>query len=133
MKLTKEVRKVSRELFLTSFADGRLDAQKVRNLLQAVVASKPRHYMEILKNYQRLIRIEMEKRHAIIESASELNPDVSRRVVSDLKAKYGDDLTADFKVEPSLIGGLRIRVGNDVFDGSVTGRLQRLEQELATV
>ena|SRR5438067_846725 len=133
MKLNKEVRKVSRELFNASFTDGKLDQNKVRSRVQAVIARKPRFYSDILKNYQRLIRLEIEKHHAIIESASELSPDTSRRVVEDLKARYGSDLTADFKVSPDLIGGLRIRVGNDVWDGSVAGRLNRLEQELATV
>jgi F-type H+-transporting ATPase subunit delta len=132
MRLTKEVRKTSRELFLSSFADGRLDEKKVRDNVQAIIARKPRHYVDILKNYQRLIRLEAEKHHAIVESAMPLNSDTSRRIVDDLKARYGHDVTADFKVNPELIGGLRIRLGNDVWDGSVAGRLARLEHELAT-
>jgi F-type H+-transporting ATPase subunit delta len=132
MRLTKEVRKTSRELFLSSFRDGRLDDKTVRDNVQGLIARKPRHYVDILKNYQRLLRLEAEKHHAIIESAMTLSPDTSRRVVDDLKARYGQDVTADFKVNPELIGGLRIRVGNDVWDGSVQGRLSRLEQELAT-
>ena len=132
MKLTKDVRKTSKELFQTSFTNGKLDESKVRNLLQAVIARKPRHYIDILKNYQRLIRLETEKRHALIESAVSLNADTSSRVVSDLRNRYGADLTTDFRVNPSLIGGLRIKIGSDVWDGSVQGRLQRLEQELAT-
>ncbi len=54
-------------------------------------------------------------------------------MLRDLRSKYGDGLTTDFRVNPNLIGGLRIRVGSDVWDGSVRGRLDRLEQELATV
>jgi F-type H+-transporting ATPase subunit delta len=54
-------------------------------------------------------------------------------VLRDLRAKYGSDVSADFSVNPKLIGGLRIRIGDDVFDGSVRGRLARLEQGLATI
>jgi F-type H+-transporting ATPase subunit delta len=133
MKLTKEVRKVSKELFRASFTDSLLDTGKVRGFVGQLVAGKPRHYVDILKNYHRLIRLELDKRHAVIESASELSPDTSERVLRDLKTKYGEGLTTDFRVNPDLIGGLRIRVGSDVWDGSVRGRLDRLDQELATV
>jgi F-type H+-transporting ATPase subunit delta len=133
MKLNKEARKMSRDLFNASFAEGALDAGKVRSQVQALISRKPRQYVNVLKNYQRLLRLELAKRHAIIESATALSPDTAARVVEDLKARYGRSLTADFKITPELIGGLRIRVGNDVWDGSVQGRLTRLQNDLATV
>jgi len=133
MKLSKEVRKVSKELFQGSFTGGQLDPEKVRGFVAQIVAGKPRHYVDILKNYHRLIRLELDKRHAVIESATELSPDTSEHVLRDLKSKYGEGLTTDFRVNPDLIGGLRIRLGSDVWDGSVQGRLDRLDQELATV
>jgi len=133
MKLTKEVRKVSKELFRASFIDGQIDAGKVRDFAGKLVAGKPRHYVDILKNYHRLIRLELDRRHATIESATPLNPETSEHVLRDLRAKYGAGLTTDFKVNAGLIGGLRIRVGSDVWDGSVRSRIDRLDQELATV
>ena len=48
------------------------------------------------------------------------------RVKAGLVAKYGDDLNFEFKVTPELLGGMRVRVGNDVWDGSVKSRLDRL-------
>jgi F-type H+-transporting ATPase subunit delta len=133
MKLTKEVRKVSKELFQASFTNSQLDAEKVRGFVAQVVAGKPRHYVDILKNYHRLIRLELDKRHAVIESATTLSPETSDQVLRDLRSKYGEALTTDFRVNPDLIGGLRIRVGSDVWDGSVSGRLSQLDQALATV
>ncbi|HEX4085082.1 MAG TPA: F0F1 ATP synthase subunit delta [Chthoniobacteraceae bacterium] len=133
MKISKEVRKVSKELFQASFTNGQLDAGKVRNIATRVVAEKPRHYVDILKNYHRLIRLELDKRHAVIESATELSQETSAQVLRDLKSKYGESLTTDFRINPSLIGGLRIRVGSDVWDGSIRCRLDHLDQELATV
>jgi F-type H+-transporting ATPase subunit delta len=50
--------------------------------------------------------------------------------VANLKKKYGSDLTTDFVVNPQLLGGMRIRVGSDVWDGSVRNRLERLQQQL---
>jgi len=133
MKLPKEARKVTKELFHASFTDGRLDPGKVSNVVTRIVAGKPRHYVDILKTYHRLIRLELDKRHAVIESAAALSQETSDQVLRDLKSKYGEALTTDFRVNPDLIGGLRIRVGSDVLDGSVRGRLDRLDQELATV
>jgi F-type H+-transporting ATPase subunit delta len=133
MKLTKEVRKVSKELFHASFTGVQIDAAKVREIATRLVKEKPRSYVDILKNYHRLIRLELDKRHAIIESATPLSPEMSGSVLRDLKTKYGEGLTTDFRVNPDLIGGLRIRVGSDVWDGSVRGRIDRLDQALATV
>jgi F-type H+-transporting ATPase subunit delta len=133
MKLTKEVRKLSRELFRSSFTNGQIDAEKVRQFARELVEGKPRDYVDILKNYHRLIRLELDSRHATIESATPLTPETSEHVLRDLKSRYGEGLTTDFRVNPDLIGGLRIRVGSDVWDGSVRGRIDRLDQELATV
>ncbi len=131
MKLTKEARKISKDLFLASFTDGKLDDSKVRSLIAEMVARKPRHCFDIVKNYHRLLRLEIEKRHAVIESAVPLSPDTSTRVVSDLRSRYGADLTTDFRVNPNLIGGLRIKIGSDVWDGSIQSRLQRLQEQFS--
>lgn len=133
MKLNKAIRKTTKHLFQSSFTGPRLDENKVRGIVQQIVAGKPRHYFDLLKNYQRLIRLEIEKHHAVIESAVPLSQETGGQVIRDLKSKYGDDLTADFNVKPSLLGGLRIRIGSDVWDGSVQGRLTRLERDLTTV
>ena len=96
-----------------------------------VIEKKPRHYIAILENYKRLIRLELEKRHARIESASDLSSEVRSQIVASLQRKYWRDLTIEFVKTPELLGGLRIRVGSDVWDGSVANRLRRLENELA--
>ena len=132
MKINKEIRRLSRELLQASFTDGHLDPGKVASLVQSLVEKKPRHYIAVLENYKRLLRLEVEKRHARIESASELTPEVSSGIVSNLQRKYGQYLTTEFRVNPELLGGLRIHVGSDVWDGTVRNRLQRLEQDLAS-
>ena len=132
MKISKEARKLSKQLFLNSFTNGRLDEAKVRMIAQAVIDKKPRKYTDILKNYQRLIRVEIAKRHAVIESAAELDGDLRQQLLGSLHTKYGQDLTTEFKVSPDLIGGLRVKIASDVWDSSVRGRLSRLESNLAT-
>jgi F-type H+-transporting ATPase subunit delta len=133
MRLNKESRKVCKELFRSSFTNKKLDAAKIKTVVNSIAQAKPRHYLDILKSYQRLIRLEAEKTHAVIESATPLSAGTSSSILSDLKAKHGSDLTADFKVSPDLIGGLRIKIGNDVWDGSVRHRLDRLSQHFNEV
>jgi F-type H+-transporting ATPase subunit delta len=130
MKVTKEIRRMSRDLLRASFTDGRLDRGKIGSLVDSVIAKKPRHYIQTLENFRRLLRLEVEKRRARVESASELAPEVGAHIVENLKRKYGQDVTAEFSVNPELLGGMRIRVGSDVWDGTVRQRLQRLQQQL---
>ncbi len=130
MKINKEIRRFSREMLRASSTDGQLDRGKVAALVQSLIEKKPRNYLDILRNYKRLLRLEIEKRHATIETADELRPEIKGQLVSSLKRKYGSDLTLEFVVNPQLLGGMRVRVGSDVWDGSVRDRLDRLQQQL---
>jgi F-type H+-transporting ATPase subunit delta len=130
MKINKEIRRLSREMLRASFTDGQLDPGKIKSLVDSLLERKPRHYFDVLKNYRRLLRLELEKRRARIETASEVDSVMSSDLVANLKKKYGGDVTAEFIVNPQLLGGMRIRVGSDVWDGTVRNRLERLEQQL---
>ena len=130
MKINKEIRRLSREMLRASFTDGQLDPGRITSLVDSLIARKPRHYVEILKNYRRLLRLELEKRQAKIETASELDSATNSELMANLKKKYGGELTTQFVVNPALLGGMRIRVGSDVWDGTVRNRLERLRQEL---
>jgi F-type H+-transporting ATPase subunit delta len=131
MKIPKEARKLSRELYKASLQDGRLDEDRVRKIAQHLVSTKPRHYLNILKDYDRMIRLELAARHAVIESATELDGETRGQLEGTLRGKYGQDLTTEFKTEPALIGGLRIKIGSDVYDSTVRERLNRLDAALA--
>jgi F-type H+-transporting ATPase subunit delta len=129
VKTSKDIRRLSRNLVRASFVDGALDREKINSLVQSIIARKPRHYIPLLENYQRLLRLEVEKRRATIESASELDPEAGRQIVSGLERKFGNSLTTEFVVNPALLGGVRVRVGSEVWDSSVRNRLERLQQE----
>ena len=129
MKINKEIRRLSREMVRASFTDGQLDRGKIASLVQSLIAKRPRNYIGILQNYKRLLRLEIEKRHARIESATELSAETNSRILQNLKKKYGRDLTTEFVVDRELLAGMRIRVGSDVWDGSVRHRLESLRQQ----
>ena len=130
MKINKETRQLSRELLRASFVDGKLDSGRISSLLKALAEKKPRHYIQLLEAYKRLLRLEVEKRTATIETATALSPEAGEQIIANLKRRYGNDLAARFVVSPELLGGMRIRVGSDVWDSSVRNRLNRLQQQL---
>ena len=130
MKISKDIRQLSRTLVRDSYVEGALDRDKVNSIVRMIIEKKPRHYIQLLENYQRLLRLELEKRRATIESAAELDPEAGRQIVLGLEQKFGPGLAVQYVVNPALLGGVRVRVGSDVWDSSVRNRLERLQQKL---
>ena len=129
MKISKEIRRLSAKLVRASFVEGALDRGRVKDFVASIVKNKPRNYIQLLENYQRLLRLEADKRSALIESATALDEAAGKQIVADLQKRYGRGLNTEFSVNPALLGGVRIRVGSDVWDSSVRNRLERLQQK----
>jgi F-type H+-transporting ATPase subunit delta len=128
MKISKQARREAKQLFRCCLVSGLLDENRARSAVQRVIAAKPRGYLAILSHFQRLVKLELERRSARIESAAPLAADLQARIQTGLSRLYGIGLTFTFAQNPALLGGLRIKVGSDVFDGSVQARLAALEQ-----
>jgi F-type H+-transporting ATPase subunit delta len=126
MKRSKEARRTARELLRTTIANGKLDEGRAREIVEKIKATKPRGYLQILETYLKLLRLELEKRHAVVESAVALDGATEHKIREDLTRSYGGDLTFEFRVDPALLGGMRVQVGSDVWDGSVQARLAQL-------
>lgn len=127
MKISKQARRDGKALFNACKVNGALDEPRVRQAVGAVIAQKPRGYVAILSHFQRLVKLDFERRTARVESATALNGALQESVKSNLVARYGGGLNVSFAVNPALIGGLRVQVGSDVYDGSVQARLAGLE------
>jgi F-type H+-transporting ATPase subunit delta len=130
MKISKAAQRFARQLLRHTLKDGRLDLALAKKFVARVSEEKPRNYIAVLHAYVRLLRLEAAKREALVESATKLSDDLKKTVSADLKKKYGDDLNADFKVDADLLGGMRVRVGSDVWDGSIKRRLEQLRDKL---
>lgn len=128
MKISKQARREAKELFRSCAANGLMDENRVRQAMQAVIAQKPRGYVAILSHFQRLVKLDLDRRTARVESAAPLSPDIQAAVQNNLGRKYGPGLNVSFAQNPALIGGMRIQVGSDVYDGSVQARLAELRE-----
>jgi len=128
MKISKQAKREAKQLFRDSFANGALDENRVRQVVSKVAELKPRGYIEILSHFHRLVKLEIERRAAKVESAAALSPELQSDVTNKLTRIYGQGLNISFTQNPALLGGLRIKVGSDVYDGSVQARLEGLAE-----
>lgn len=127
MKISKQARRDAKQLFNVCKVSGVLDESRVRQSVSAVIEKKPRGFVAILSHFQRLVKLDIERRSARVESAAAASESLQASVKANLVARYGQGLNVTFAVNPALIGGLRVQVGSDVFDGSVKARLAELE------
>jgi F-type H+-transporting ATPase subunit delta len=128
MKLSKQARREAKQLFRTCVVNGLLDETRARQSVERVLALKPRSYLAILTHFQRLVKLDLDKHTAKVESAIQLPADLQTSVQSSLTRIYGRGLNITFSQNPALIGGLRIKVGSDVYDGSIQARLAALQE-----
>jgi len=105
---------------------GRPDAAKALSIADVLLKAAPRHTLQILKEYTKLIRLELEKHHAVIESAVPVDAATRSSIIKSLEKRDGGNVTFETKVDPALIGGSRIRLGSEVWDATVASRLNAL-------
>lgn len=126
MKITKQARRDAKQLYGSCRVNGVLDDGRVRQAMQQVIAAKPRGYIPILSHFERLVKLDLAGRTARVESPMLLAEPQQAAIRANLARRYGDGLIFAFTQNPGLIGGLRVQVGSDVFDGSVQARLADL-------
>lgn len=130
MKVSKDALRTARQFLRLTLRNGGIDQAAAKSIVDKVIADKPRNYLGILTAYQRLLRLEFEKRRAMVDSATELSAEEQGAITADLQSRYGADVTAEFRTVPELLGGIRIKLGSTVWDGSVKARLETLRSQV---
>ena len=128
MKITKQNRRAAKESFRAAQINGVLDETKARSIVDEWLAKRPRGYRGTLSHFIRLVRLDFDRRSARIESVVPLDNVAQQEVRDTLTKRYGTGLDFTFSPNEGLIGGMRIKVGCDVFDGSIRGRLEQLQE-----
>ena len=128
MKTSTQIKREGKQLYRLCLVDGLLDETRARQVVQRVIAAHQRGYVAILSHFQRLLRLYREAHTANIETAVELPADLQATVENRLTNIYGQGIKTQFALKPALIGGMRIKLGSDVFDGSVQSELAALEK-----
>jgi F-type H+-transporting ATPase subunit delta len=111
--LNRRIKPAARRLVALLAERGRLD------LLPEIALE----YDELLKRHRGIVT-------AIVTSAVPLTADESRALEERLRAMTGATVELEPRIDPGLIGGLTVRIGDRLLDGSVRGRLERLREQL---
>lgn len=122
----ERVRRAARQLYRRCLVDGTLDDARVRFVARRLAGSRRRIALPVFVAFQRLVRLDLDRHTARIESATPLAGALRARVVQRLAARYGPRLNLSFREDPALIGGMRIRVASQVYDGTIRARLNAL-------
>jgi F-type H+-transporting ATPase subunit delta len=127
MKTTTQMRRQAKQLYRFCLVNGTLNEGRVRQVVERVIKSRHRGYLALLARFQRLVKLDLARHRANVESAMPLPADVRASVEAGLRNTYGPGVSAVFVQNPSLIGGIRIKLDSDVYDGSVRAGLALLE------
>jgi F-type H+-transporting ATPase subunit delta len=128
MKGNKQSRRGAKQLFKSCQVDGQLAEERVRQAVALVIEKKPRGYFGILQELQRLVKLDVSSRSARVESAVALTDAQQQNIRESLGRLKAGEVTVEFAENVDLIGGMRVKIGDDVFDGSVKMRLAALSE-----
>lgn len=128
MKVSRKSKRNAKRLFRMCMTNGKLDADRVRSALTRMVTERRRDTTAILAHFGRMAKQYAARHTATVESAEPLTDELRKAVEEDLKRMHGDELAIEFRQSPALIGGMRVKVGSDVYDGTVRAGLTALER-----
>jgi F-type H+-transporting ATPase subunit delta len=117
-------------LYRLCLVDGLLDETRTRLVVQRTRDAHRHGGVAILSHFLRLVRMDRDRHTAHVESAVPLAPDLRGLIEQDIERMFGRGVDAEYTENRALIGGVRMRVGSHVYDGSVRGRLAAIEERL---
>jgi F-type H+-transporting ATPase subunit delta len=128
MKNIKQTRREAKRLFSMCLVNGLLDEDRTHQVVHRIIAAKRRGGLALLSRFLYLVKLDCARHRAEVVSAAPLPSDLQTTIQADLVRVYGPGVVASFTQNPALIGGMRIKVGSDVYDGSIRARLAGLER-----
>ncbi len=126
MAAAKKTKQLAKQLFKLSVVNGQVSADQVTGVLGWVDKTRPQQSLTLLKLYQRLIAAELAKSQAVVSHAGPVADGVLAQITAAMTQKYRRPVTARAQADASLLAGLRVRVGNDVYESSVANQLASL-------
>ncbi len=127
MKTAKQAQRDARQLFRLCLADGSLDEGRARLVVQQLVDAARPGTFPVLSRFHRLVRLDRANHRADVMSAVPLPPDIRALLEAGVARLYGPGIVTSFTEDPALLGGVRLTVGSDVYDGTIKAGLAALE------
>ena len=128
MKISRQAQREAKQLFQACHVKGNLNNEKVRETVKLLMEKKPRDYVAVISHLHRLVKLDVQRRMVDVQSAVALSDSQQKQVKENLSKLYGNNLSYSFTENAKLLGGMRVKVGSDVYDGSIRTRLTKLEE-----
>ena len=122
----KQSLQFARQLLELSLVNGAVSPERVAGVLEYLEKNPPARLSLVLAAYRKLVAAELAKGEARVEHAGPVAPEALAAIAAALGRRYGRPVAATAKPNPALLAGLRVRIGDDVFESSVSGQLSAL-------
>jgi F-type H+-transporting ATPase subunit delta len=131
MKRDQKITRLAKKLVELSKDNGVVTEAKVTEVLAGLKQVQHRHHLTVLKTFLSYLRREIALQTAVVMTPGALSDDALKAIEATYSKMYNRPVSAVIQQETSLIAGVRVRVGDDVYDASVAGRLQRLAENVS--
>ena len=137
----------NQEMQLFLFSPSFSSAEKIEALERAVTDAEPEflNFLELLlekgripvifriqRQYNAMWDKENKRLGVTVTSAVELDPDVTKRISDEIEEQTGNTVELTSRVDPDILGGLVVQVGNMILDTSIQNRLEKLRKSVAS-
>ena len=130
MKRDQKITKLAKKLLELSMDNGVVTESKVAEVLAGFQQVQHRRHLTVLKTFLNYLRREVALQTAVVSTPTGLSEDALKAIEVQFSKLYKRPVNAVTQPDTSLIAGVRVRVGDDVYDASVAGRLQRLAESV---
>lgn len=130
MKRDQKITKLAKKLVELSKDNGVVTESKVSEVLAGLQQVQHRNHLTVLKTFLNYLRRELALQTAVVSTPASLSGDALKAIEVQFSKLYNRPVNAVTQEDTSLIAGVRVRVGDDVYDASVAGRLQRLAESV---
>jgi F-type H+-transporting ATPase subunit delta len=131
MKRDQKITRLAKKLVELSKDNGVVTEAKVTEVLAGLKQVQHRHHLTVLKTFLSYLRREIALQTAVVMTPGALSDDALKAIEATYSKMYDRPVSAVIQQETALIAGVRVRVGDDVYDASVAGRLQRLAENVS--
>ena len=126
MRATRQSLQFARQLLNLSVQGGQISPARVEGVLAYLRAHPPRQPLPVLRQYHRLVAAQLARNQALVEHAGPVDARLLQQIEAAFTQRYRRPIAATARPAPALIAGLRIRVGDDVYEASIASQLAAL-------
>ncbi|WP_300267401.1 F0F1 ATP synthase subunit delta [Microbacterium sp.] len=121
----------SRSALVSTILTGNASTATTLIVTSLVRQPRGRRIRQLLNRAMKIVASQRQRLVATVHTASPLSADQATRLSDALSRRYGEQVSLNVVIDPTVVGGLRVQIADDVIDGSISARLADLRQKLA--